>query len=91
MPGSLDGAALAREVKRRYPELPILLTTGFSKAAESIREDFPLLRKPYGIADLRRAVAKLDLAEKARREQPNLVTYLDLQRMRASKSGTKPE
>ncbi|KQW82031.1 hypothetical protein ASC65_12060 [Brevundimonas sp. Root1279] len=53
MPGDMDGLALAQEVRRRRPELPVLLTTGFSEAASSATgEDFALLLKPYGIETL---------------------------------------
>ena len=53
MPGSLNGLALAREVRARRPDLPILLTTGFSEAASEASEaNFRLLLKPYRIGDL---------------------------------------
>jgi PAS domain S-box-containing protein len=56
MPGSMDGLGLARTVRERYPDLPILLTTGFSPASQGSGE-FPILRKPYALSDLARAVA----------------------------------
>ena len=78
--------------KEHYPELPILLTTGFSRAADSIQGTFPLLKKPSGIGELTRAIAKLNLQERARQKQPNLLPFPDPQRMRALKSsGDKPE
>ncbi len=48
MPGELDGIGLAREIRRRHPGVPILLTTGYSEAAEqAISEGLTPLAKPY--------------------------------------------
>lgn len=47
MPGGMSGIDLAREVRRRRPELPILLTTGYGGHGELDAHDFPVLRKPY--------------------------------------------
>jgi signal transduction histidine kinase/ActR/RegA family two-component response regulator len=59
MPGDMDGLALAKAVRARWPLLPILLTTGFSAAASTAEaEHFPLLHKPYRIADLASALAR---------------------------------
>ncbi|HYM71509.1 MAG TPA: PAS domain S-box protein [Stellaceae bacterium] len=59
MPGRLDGLGLARVIRQQHPDLPILLTTGYSQAAQSVRADFPILRKPYRMDELRRAIAEL--------------------------------
>jgi CheY-like chemotaxis protein len=58
MPGGTNGVELAREVRRRRADLPILLTSGFS---EAVRKDadalgIPVLSKPYGLQELRAAV-----------------------------------
>jgi CheY-like chemotaxis protein len=48
MPGEMDGMALAREIARRRPDLPIVLTTGYSEAAATATaEGLRLLVKPY--------------------------------------------
>ena len=58
MPGQMDGLGLAQEIRRRSPELPVLLTTGFSEAASAATgEAFRLLPKPYGIDSLSEALA----------------------------------
>jgi len=57
MAGQLDGIALARIVRQRRPNLPILLATGYSSAAIAARDEFSILRKPYQIAQLSRAIA----------------------------------
>jgi CheY-like chemotaxis protein len=51
MPGDMDGLQLAREIARRRPELPIVLTTGYSTASASA-EGIRLLVKPYRIDTL---------------------------------------
>jgi len=57
MPGEMDGLGLAQEVRRRMPETPVLLTTGFSEAASAATgEAFRLLPKPYGIDSLSQAL-----------------------------------
>ncbi len=56
MPGELDGMALARRVKEEYPEIAVLLTTGYAKAANARHSGFPILRKPYQLAALARAI-----------------------------------
>jgi signal transduction histidine kinase/CheY-like chemotaxis protein len=48
MPGGMSGLDLARRVRRHFPELPILLASGFSTtAAEVAREGFAIIAKPY--------------------------------------------
>ena len=59
MPGHLDGLGLARIIKQQYPRLPILLATGYSEAARSVRSDFSILRKPYELHELSRALSAL--------------------------------
>jgi CheY-like chemotaxis protein len=59
MPGIMDGLKLAYRLKEIRPRLPILLATGYSDAAANVRGDFPILRKPYEIHQLSRAIAKL--------------------------------
>ncbi len=59
MPGRLDGLGLARIVRQRYPGLPILLATGYSEAAQNVRADFAILRKPYRVNELSQAIAAL--------------------------------
>lgn len=55
MPGRLDGLGLARRLKRDYPSLPIILTTGYSDAALTSNLEFPMVRKPYELHELSRA------------------------------------
>ena len=59
MPGRLDGLGLAKIVRQRYPELPVLLATGYSEAVRGVNADFPILRKPYRLNELSQALARL--------------------------------
>jgi DNA-binding LytR/AlgR family response regulator len=58
MPGGISGIELARKVRGRFPELPILLTSGYS---EHLAENhgFPVLQKPYDMSSLADALSKM--------------------------------
>jgi CheY-like chemotaxis protein len=56
MAGEIDGVGLARLLRERHPDLPILLATGYSQAAEHLPTEFRVLRKPYSLEDLRDAI-----------------------------------
>jgi PAS domain S-box-containing protein len=59
MPG-MSGIELAAEIDRRYPDLPVILTSGYSDAlAADGTEGRELLRKPYTLADLARTVHRI--------------------------------
>jgi PAS domain S-box-containing protein len=53
MPGTIDGVGLASEVQARYPDLPVILTTGYSDAAQAAPPSLPILRKPFDADTLR--------------------------------------
>jgi CheY-like chemotaxis protein len=58
MPGGISGIELARKVRDRFPELPILLTTGYSEQVAGNHE-FPVLQKPYEMDRLASAVGNV--------------------------------
>ena len=60
MPGTMNGIDLAREVRRRRPNLPVLLTTGYTSAAklDAKGEEIQVLAKPYRLEELARALAE---------------------------------
>jgi PAS domain S-box-containing protein len=58
MPGELTGIDLARLVKREWPAVEILLTTGYVDGDEPI-EDLDLLYKPYRARDLAEKIQSL--------------------------------
>ena len=65
MPGGMNGVELARAIRAKQPNLPILLVTGYAGSATST--EFPVLRKPYRFEQLRQAIADLvgDRAQRA--------------------------
>jgi len=63
MPGGMSGLKLARELARIHPDLPVVLTTGYSDVLlEEGADDVEVLRKPYSMdalgALMRRLIAK---------------------------------
>jgi signal transduction histidine kinase/ActR/RegA family two-component response regulator len=60
MPGKIDGVVLAEITRKRWPDLWVVLTTGFSDViadgADDTTSTFSLLRKPYRKAQLALAV-----------------------------------
>jgi CheY-like chemotaxis protein len=58
MPGGVSGLELAREIRRRQPNLPIVLTTGYAEAAAGMNvENCKLLLKPYSVEALADALS----------------------------------
>jgi signal transduction histidine kinase/CheY-like chemotaxis protein len=48
MPDGMSGIDLAKEVRKRFPEIPVLLTTGYSDAvAKAKASGWQILAKPY--------------------------------------------
>ena len=72
MPGNMDGVALARAARARRPDLPVLLVTGYSEAAAEAGADFPVMRKPFQLAELSRAAARM-IAESKQPAATNVV------------------
>ena len=55
MPGGMNGLELAREIRERFPGIPVLLTTGYSASAQdAVRQGVVVLQKPYDLEALRR-------------------------------------
>jgi PAS domain S-box-containing protein len=79
MAGPMDGLGLVREVRQRYPELPILLVTGYSDSAASAQREFTVLRKPYRLAELSRAIGSV-IGEARQPSAGNLVHLRDARR-----------
>jgi CheY-like chemotaxis protein len=59
MPGGMSGVELARELRHRRRNLPILLTSGYAEAASASAraEGVRILPKPYRLDELASAVA----------------------------------
>ena len=65
MPGSMNGIDLAREIRARYPELPVLLSSGYSDQVQRTSHQFEILRKPLDVRALEKAISRV-LAAAAR-------------------------
>src|ERR1700685_4386657 len=64
MPGGMNGLELADAIRRRFPDIVVLLTTGYSSSAQdAVRQGFAVLQKPYDIAALDRALREAQRAE----------------------------
>src|SRR6202451_113207 len=63
MPGGMNGLQLADAIRRRFPNIVVLLTTGYSSSAQDAgRQGFAVLQKPYDIAALDRALREAQRA-----------------------------
>ena len=56
MPGPMNGLALAQTCRDSFPDIPVLLTSGYSDAAQLADGRFDILRKPFELSALERAV-----------------------------------
>jgi PAS domain S-box-containing protein len=56
MPGPMNGLALAQTCRDNYPDIPVLLTTGYSDAARMADGRFDILRKPFELSTLEQAI-----------------------------------
>ena len=66
MPGSIDGIGLAKEIRVRYPGLPVVLSTGYTDSAQKVPDGLQVLRKPFDTDALSRVVESvLGLGEPA--------------------------
>jgi len=54
----MDGAQLAEIVRKQYPELPIILATGYSGHLEGLAVQLPRILKPYSQSQLAQILAQ---------------------------------
>ncbi|MBV9508714.1 MAG: response regulator [Caulobacteraceae bacterium] len=65
MPGGMSGMQLAAELRQRFPQLPVLLTSGYNDAIEQLEQapaaDEPVtfIPKPYRTEELDHRIAEL--------------------------------
>ncbi len=81
MPGSMNGIALAQEVGNRYPQIPVLLTSGYSDLVQTAASQFRILRKPFQLSALEKSIREA-LEHATTREDGNRV--LEFPRGRAT-------
>ncbi|WP_349631438.1 response regulator [Bradyrhizobium sp. BR 10289] len=64
MPG-MNGVELGREIRRRHPKVPVVLTSGYSEVlAEEGRHGFDLVQKPYAAEELSRVLRRVMRAKR---------------------------
>ena len=64
MPG-MNGVELAREIRSRWPGLPVALTSGYSRElASQGHHDFELLHKPYSVQELESFLSRIPQRER---------------------------
>ena len=56
MPGGMNGIALAQEIGNRYPQVPVLLTSGYSDVVQTAGSQFAILRKPFQLPALEKSI-----------------------------------
>jgi len=57
MPGGMNGLELGHAIRRLYPAIPVLLTTGYSDSArDAVQQGFVVLHKPFELAGLEQAL-----------------------------------
>ena len=66
MPG-MTGLDLANEIRRRWPDLPVILATGYADALEQGVGSTPFLAKPYRLQTLANLLAQVLTVEQAKR------------------------
>lgn len=62
MPGDVNGQQLVAEVRKLYPDMPILTMSGYTN---SIELDVEFLHKPFSLDDLRQAIDRAINAKQA--------------------------
>jgi len=70
MPGSMNGVDLAREIRRRWPDLPVLLASGYAGSVDAEWQGFPILHKPFATSELAVAIATLLAQQRHKQYMP---------------------
>ncbi len=84
MAGSMDGIALARAIRERKSNLPVLLVTGYAHSLVEANVEFTVMRKPFELAQLSHAVSRM-IAQANQPASANVV------RLRPAGSAVKAE
>ncbi|AHL74653.1 histidine kinase [Stutzerimonas stutzeri] len=72
MPGGMNGVELAREIRTRHHDLPVLLTSGYAEAARKTAdaEGVHVLAKPYRLEELAHAIRDAVESAAASKQSP---------------------
>jgi DNA-binding NtrC family response regulator len=69
MPGAMNGLALAQTCRDNFPDIAVLLMSGYSDAAQMADGRFDILRKPFELSALERALDAVLQRGRKRRTQ----------------------
>src|SRR4029077_19671877 len=72
MPGGMNGIALAQEIGNHYPDIPVVLTSGYSDVFQTAQSRFSILRKPFQLSALEKSIREA-LERGAAREEGDRV------------------
>ncbi|PWT84048.1 MAG: hypothetical protein C5B56_16205 [Proteobacteria bacterium] len=75
MPGGMNGMALAQEIAKRYPKVPVLLSSGYSDMALANESRFVTLRKPFQLPALEKAIREALEAVAAAGEEGRVLPF----------------
>jgi CheY-like chemotaxis protein len=67
---NMTGLQLARAVQQRWPEIPIILATGYAEMEPGTQFDFPKLSKPFTEAQLKQEIERVVLRDAPRELSP---------------------
>jgi CheY-like chemotaxis protein len=81
------GISLARTIRERKPELPVMLVTGYADRARDAGAEFVLLQKPLEGSEVSRYIARL-IAESKHPPDTNVVRLREARKSPASKGMT---
>src|SRR5262249_10890559 len=69
MPGGMNGLDLADEINERFPDIPVLLTTGYTASAkDAVQRGLVVLQKPYDLEALARNIREAINATRGRQQ-----------------------
>jgi PAS domain S-box-containing protein len=76
MAGAMDGLALGRAIRARYPGLAVMLVSGYSRASNDAVDEFVVMRKPYKLSELSRVTTRV-IAEAQQPADSNVIRLRD--------------
>ena len=86
MAGEMDGIQLAQKIRQNEPSIPIVLVTGYAEQLGAAENTFTVLRKPYRLVDLNRAISK-SIVEAEGALAPNVVKLHKVRRAEGAGEG----
>jgi CheY-like chemotaxis protein len=59
MPDDMDGVDLAHSIREQFPDIPVILITGYGDEPKILSSGFPVIRKPFLPETFWKVVAKM--------------------------------